>query len=176
VRFNSKMVRLRVARNAPALTKRSRVSIPKWCDWEQRGQPPEMGWTRRFQFQNGAIESASVFISSSLIVGFNSKMVRLRAKRRCCFSSSYLFQFQNGAIESHFYHTVLVDPAGSFNSKMVRLRVLTSRTGIINWKTFQFQNGAIESIGGFNRWYLFPSFNSKMVRLRGAARAAIASN
>ena len=36
-----------------------------------------------------------------------------------------------------------------------------------SWKTFQFQTGSIKSAFGFNHQQKQPSFNSKLVRLKG---------
>jgi len=118
------------------------VSIPKWCDWELRALVQI--------FQNHGFNSKMVRLraKTGLTVRtsffcFNSKMVRLRAKRGNCYPFSFGFQFQNGAIER-------------FAQSSIR--------HIFN--VFQFQNGAIESRFCRGNMTTPKSFNSKMVRLR----------
>ena len=60
--------------------------------------------------------------------------------------------------ENHFFH--------SFNSKMVRLKVLTYYPNGEVFKMFQFQNGSIKSLGNVNKAAADEGFNSKMVRLK----------
>ena len=54
-----------------------------------------------FQFQNGAIKRNVLFLCALSYSGFNSKMVRLKAKMEKQKEPVILkFQFQNGAIKS----------------------------------------------------------------------------
>ena len=98
-----------------------------------------------FQFQIGAIKRPFAFsVLCVLRCGFNSKLVRLKAKRTDRLRKpTATFQFQIGAIKR-----AVTDVAGYFLD------------------LFQFQIGAIKSLGlkvnSDNGW----SFNSKLVRLK----------
>ena len=101
-----------------------------------------------------------------LLLGFNSKMVRLNYKLKLDrFACIVMFQFQNGTIKLmlicknyslyncfnskmvrlNFYAFLVINPfSACFNSKMVRLN---SKTALKYWhktKPFQFQNGTIK--------------------------------
>ena len=99
------------------------------------------------------------------------------------------FQFQTGAIKRNNLLRGLQPRIFSFNSKLVRLKVLIYLTGQSQCRQFQFQTGAIKSIifrlplRG-KKWFQFQTgaiksecggiiggkvvgFNSKLVRLKG---------
>ncbi len=99
---------------------------------------------------------------------FNSKMVRLKVIREKVKGSSLgVFQFQNGTIKStpglllspeeklfQFQNGTIKSYKGiisklviySFNSKMVRLKVIFTTKETINYPSFQFQNGTIKRL------------------------------
>jgi len=140
--FNSKMVRLR-AYSYMCNRLYSRISIPKWCDWESC-QPHINQQFLLFQFQNGAIESA--------VLGAMSKAV-------------VQFQFQNGAIE-RLRQELWILFIIYFNSKMVRLR---ARYGIPQFgTTTNFNSKMVRLRVASSKESRFGGidFNSKMVRLR----------
>ena len=97
---------------------------------------------KQFQFQNGSINSLNIVRVVKVIIGFNSKMVRLIVKVLPSRTS--------------LYHC--------FNSKMVRLIGREERERL-RFSTFQFQNGSINRHHFYNRGLLHHCFNSKMVRL-----------
>ena len=143
----------------------------------------------KFQFQTGAIKSASyakqladadASFNSKLVRlkglesialclryrRFNSKLVRLKGhvaleRRR----TSWPFQFQTGAIKSQRRRRAR-NCRCCFNSKLVRLKVYGGMLGAATL-LFQFQTGAIKRDGEpLEVFRDIASFNSKLVRLK----------
>ncbi len=118
-----------------------------------------------FQFQNGAIDSTSDRFVDANNMSFNSKMVRLIA-RRSSSSTSILACFN-----SKMVRLIGVKIKWSvcllfcFNSKMVRLIARPEAYRELCYELFQFQNGAIDRNFVIKLIKPLKCFNSKMVRL-----------
>ena len=76
-----------------------------------------------FQFQSGAVKSYATEQVSSMITGFNSKVVRLKGSSH---TKGYAIDIR-------------------FNSKVVRLKVLPGPRDLMSVAVFQFQSGAVKS-------------------------------
>ena len=103
---------------------------------------------RRFQFQTGAIKSGTANVQGS--------------------PSASVFQFQTGAIKRNMWMRSLGISMRNFNSKLVRLKVVTPRKAVhpsnFNSKLVRLKD---------NVSYLYPDgadFNSKLVRLKDHRR------
>ena len=160
------MVRLR-GWSRKYFNRRNLLSIPIWWDWEWGRSGVELDFTN-FQFQYGEIESAP--------------------NNRFCWVATY-FQFQYGEIErclwccvrvrffrlsipiwwdwEYIYRHAWRDRKESFNSNMVRLRVILrlhwkpkKRISIPIWCDWELDNPINDSS--------YVDFNSYMVRLRGS--------
>ncbi len=107
-------------------------------EWDITVSDPE------FQFQNGTIKRLSFTFAIVFYHRFNSKMVRLKAKK------NPNLQFEGFC----------------FNSKMVRLKVIETHKQCEQLLLFQFQNGTIKRYGRLAMNILLVCFNSKMVRLK----------
>ena len=161
------------------------ISIPKWYDYESvdLGKKAVLG---SFQFQNGTIMRFQwlkkerdncisipkwydyepfVYILSMIVIFISiPKWYDYELKNKLNNSHDFSFQFQNGTIMSIMIRDIVM-MIFNFNSKMVRLWVITCHFGSQFQHLFQFQNGTIMSkIYLVNKKYI-ADFNSKMVRL-----------
>ena len=114
-------------------------------------------------------------INNQSWTGFNSTMVRLKAKLgKYHIGGSFSFNSTMVRLKVH-YISVGHNLTLCFNSTMVRLKEKNSRNGFNSTMVrnqrkilfvFQFHNGSIKSVGHLAGILWKPSFNSTMVRLK----------
>ena len=139
-----------------------------------------------FQFQNGSINSEFEVRMMLRFLRFNSKMVRLIARRRRRASSclhrfnSKMVRLIDSALARAHVHPVFQFQNGSINSQLLLAYIVLRlefqfQNGSINRGefedgkrliiVFQFQNGSINRPRSWKPPSRFCGFNSKMVRL-----------
>ena len=162
VSFNSRLVRL-VARPPVLWTFTSHVSIPDWCDWQS---PSGCRTTLKvvFQFQIGAIGSHQVSLMRSMLICFNSRLVRL-VEKIFFLSSDFRRCFNSRLVRFVALRSGRTTSGNSrFNSRLVRLVAslddvvfVNNNVSIPDW--CDWQNTCSSHRIQHNR------FNSRLVRL-----------
>ena len=101
--------------------------------------------TPRFQFQSGAIKRKQIIKRASIILKFQFQSGAIKSTQIVFNIPAFpTFQFQSGAIKrlNSSLESLWIS---SFNSKVVRLKVLRHTCGTKLAERFQFQSGAIKS-------------------------------
>ena len=121
-RFNSTMVRLKDADTTKEWIVRLRFQFHNGSIKSKQHQAI-LNFKTGFQFHNGSIKSRVIISEPTLLVSFNSTMVRLKEARRVKdWTRRVMFQFHNGSIKSGYNLIACGIPKG-----------------------FQFHNGSIKS-------------------------------